>query len=408
MNQKQNESNTEAGALSRVSIPQSEIRIPQSNAPQSTEILMVEDGMVEAELLRRCLGRAGYRVTVAKNGEEGLRAARSQRPALVLSDINMPVMNGYELCREIKYDEALWNIPVILLTSLSEPEDIIQAINSGADSYIIKPFIQDSLLERVHSLLAAPILRKRKEEQRSEKVEYNSKSYTVVGGSRQILNLLISVYGNTLSQNRDLTRIQTNIIMLNDNLDAKVQERTALLLLEKQKLERVNRTLRILGTCHAALMHANTEEELFRNICPHIVETGGHLFAEVSFPGEGKESIPYPISHFGSNVITRRMDELQREPNYVCHSLTIAAQSERQIKVYNANRINEEYSVEKLDGLGIKSGVALPLINNDCFYGVLTVFSSNPEIFDVTEVKLMEELADYIAYGIVTLRTRHA
>ena len=386
--------------------PQSAIRIPQSNAPTSIEILMVEDGMVEAELLRRCLGRAGYRVTVAKNGEEGLRAARSHRPALVLSDINMPVMNGYELCREIKYDEALWNIPVILLTSLSEPEDIIQAINSGADSYIIKPFIQDSLLERVHSLLAVPILRKRSEEQRSEKVEYNGKPYSVIGGSRQILNLLISVYGNTLAQNRDLTRIQTNIILLNDSLDAKVQERTALLLLEKQKLERVNRTLRILSTCNAALMHANTEEELFRNICPHIVETGGHLFAEVSFPSEGKESIPYPVLNFGSNAITQRLTELQHDPQYVRHSLTIAAQSAHQIRVYNATRINEEYSVEKLDGLGIKSGVALPLINNEHFYGVLTVYSSTPEVFDAAEVKLMEELADYIAYGIVTLRTR--
>jgi CheY-like chemotaxis protein len=371
-----------------------------------TEILMVEDGMVEAVMLQRCLGRAGYRVTVAKNGEEGLRFARSLRPALVLSDINMPVMNGYELCREIKYDEALWNIPVILLTSLSEPEDIIQAINSGADSYIVKPFVQDSLLERVHSLLAAPILRKRKEERRSEKVEYNSKPYTVLGGSRQILNLLISVYGNTLAQNRDLTRIQTNIIQLNDTLDAKVQERTALLLLEKQKLEQVNRTLRILSTCNAALMHANTEEELFRNICPHIVETGGHLFAEVSIPGEGKENIPHPVLQFGSIAVTRRLAELQRDPKYVRHSLTIAAQSARQIKVYNVNQINAEYSVEKLDGLGIKSGVALPLIYNNCFYGVLTVFSANPEIFDVAEVKLMEELADFIAYGIVTLRTR--
>jgi hypothetical protein len=315
-------------------------------------------------------------------------------------------MNGYELSREIKYDEALWNIPVILLTSLSEPEDVIQAINSGADSYIIKPFIQDSLLERVHSLLAAPVLRKRMEERRSEKVEYNSKSYTVVGGSRQILNLLISVYGNTLSQNRDLTRIQTNIILLNDNLDAKVQERTALLLLEKQKLERVNRTLRILSTCNAALMHAKTEAELFKNICPHIVETGGHLFAEISFPGEDKESIPYPVLQFGSNVITQRLAELQLDPKYFLHSLTLAAQSARQIKVYSTSHIDQGYSIEKLDGLGIKSGVALPLINNDCLYGVLTVFSSNQDVFDTAEVKLMEELADYIAYGIVTLRMR--
>ena len=65
------------------------------------EILIVEDSPLEAELLRRCLDKAGYRITVAKNGEEGLQAARARRPALVVSDINMPVMNGYALCREI-------------------------------------------------------------------------------------------------------------------------------------------------------------------------------------------------------------------------------------------------------------------------------------------------------------------
>lgn len=113
------------------------------------EILIVEDSPLEAELLRRCLDKAGYRITVAKNGEEGLQAARARRPALVVSDINMPVMNGYALCRGIKYDEVLWNIPVILLTSLSEPENIIQAINAGTDSYITQPFVEASLLERV-------------------------------------------------------------------------------------------------------------------------------------------------------------------------------------------------------------------------------------------------------------------
>ncbi len=191
------------------------------------EILMVEDSAVEAELLRRCLDKAGYRVTVAKNGEEGLHAAHARRPSLVVSDINMPVMDGYELCREIKYDEVLWNVPVILLTSLSEPEDIMQAINVGADGYIIKPFIEASLLERIRSLLSTPIRRKRGEEHSLEKVEYNGKPYIIIGDSQQILNLLLSVYENSLAQNRDLTRIQTQLNLLNDSLNEQVRERTA-------------------------------------------------------------------------------------------------------------------------------------------------------------------------------------
>jgi DNA-binding response OmpR family regulator len=370
------------------------------------EILIVEDSAVETEILRRILVRAGYRVTLTKNGEEGLQAARARRPALVVSDIRMPLMDGYELCHEIKYDETLWNVPVILLTILSEPEDIMQAINGGADGYIIKPFDDISLLERVRTLLVSPIRRKRSEEQRSEKVEYNGNPYTIIGGNQQMLNLLLSVYENTLVQNRNLTHIQTQLNLLNESLDEQVRERTANLLVEKQKLELANRTLRIMSACHIALEHAKTEVELFQNVCPHIVEMGGHLFAGVFFPGERQEKIPYSVLYFGSVAISQRLAELQRDPEYIRQSVALASRYARQTKIYQAAPNDAEYSLEKLTGLGIKSGVALPLYNMDRFYGVLTVFSSTPEAFDAAEVKLLEELAGNIAYGIVALRAR--
>ena len=91
-----NESNTEPGALT-----------PLRN-PQLVEILIVEDSPVEAELLRRILVRTGYRTMLAKNGEAGLQALREHPCTLVMSDINMPQMNGYELCHAIKYDDKLW------------------------------------------------------------------------------------------------------------------------------------------------------------------------------------------------------------------------------------------------------------------------------------------------------------
>jgi GAF domain-containing protein len=86
--------------------------------------------------------------------------------------------------------------------------------------------------------------------------------------------------------------------------------------------------------------------------------------------------------------------------------VALATRNTRQTKLYQGGHNDAEYSLEKLAGLGIKSGLALPLVNNDRFYGVLTVFSSTSEAFDAVEVKLMEELAGDIAYGIVTLRAR--
>lgn len=264
----------------------------ESNA----EILIVEDSPLEAEILRRCLDKAGYRVTLTKNGKEGLQAARARPPALVVSDINMPVMNGYDLCREIKYDEVLWNIPVILLTALSEPDNIIQAINSGTDSYITKPFVEASLLARVHSLLSTPIRRRRTEERRREKVQYSGRPYAIAGGGQQILSLMLSVYENSLAQNHDLTNIQTQLNLLNDNLNEQVRERTAelrqvleetikavSLSLEKRDPYDAERQQRVDSLAAAIAIEMGLSPQQLESIKLHT-QTGFEIVKDISFP----------------------------------------------------------------------------------------------------------------------------
>ena len=196
---------------------------------QNSSILLVEDSPVEAEMMRRILVKAGYRVTLAQNGEEGLQSLRKNPCALVMSDIQMPLMNGYQLCREIKQDDILGSIPVILLTALSEPEDIIEAIKAGADSYINKPFVEDITLEHIRSLLSTPITKKYSKERRTGQIEYNGKRHTITPDIQQILNLLLSVYRNTIAQNRELMNTRNQLNVLNDSLDLKVQARTAAL-----------------------------------------------------------------------------------------------------------------------------------------------------------------------------------
>ncbi|HEU0186706.1 MAG TPA: HD domain-containing phosphohydrolase [Gallionellaceae bacterium] len=373
-----------------------------------TEILIVEDSPVEAEMLRRILVRAGYRVpVVAKNGEEGLQALREHPVALVISDVQMPLMDGYELCRTIKLDEKLWNIPVILVTMLSEPKDIIKALGVGADSYITKPYVEAILLGRISSLLANPFRRKLAEERRKIQLEYGGENYSVTVGGQQMANLLLSVYENSLILNHELMRIQNQLNLLNDSLDEQVRLRTAELLAEKQNLVRVNRALRTLSACNVALVRAKSEEELFQTVCRNIVEIGEHLFAGVFFPSEEPENIPLLVSCSGGDAIRQRLIELHRDPEYLLHHCpAFAAQQARQTRVYNGIHNDAASGLEQLAGLGIKSGMALPLLNNDHLYGVLTVFSSSPEAFDAAETRLMEELAGDIAFGIVTLRTR--
>ena len=125
----------------------------QEDGSPQTPVLIVEDSMVQAELLRRILVREGYRVTVAKDGAEGLAAAREEPPKVIISDITMPVMDGFEMCRAIRDDAALKNIPVILLTMLSDAKDVIHGLNAGADYYVTKPFNEQYLLSRIKAAL---------------------------------------------------------------------------------------------------------------------------------------------------------------------------------------------------------------------------------------------------------------
>lgn len=241
---------------------------------QPQEILIVEDSPVEAELLRRTLVRAGYQVRIAHNGAEGVEAARSKRPAMVMSDINMPVMDGYQLCRILKYDEELWNLPLVLLTVLSEPEDIIQAISAGADAYIVKPFIEATLLERISSLLNQTIKRRRSQERRQELVEYGGKQHTVLGGGQQIINMLFSLYENILSQNRELSATQLQLNQLNESLDRQVRERTLALQASEARLRTIIETT-------SDWLWETDPQGVYTYASPRVFDLLGYLPAEV-------------------------------------------------------------------------------------------------------------------------------
>ncbi len=241
---------------------------------EQSEILIVEDSPVEAEILRRTLVKAGYTVSLAHNGEEGLLAAQKQRPALVLSDINMPVMDGYQLCSAMKFDDDLWNIPVMLLTELSEPKDIIEAINCGADAYVVKSLDEANLLGRIHSLLDAPLKRRKAEERRVELVRYDGQSFDISGGGQQILNLLLSVYENTLNQNRELQSTQSQLNLLNENLERQVQERTTAFAESEQRYRNLVETT-------SDWIWAVNEQGVYTYASPKVYDLLGYMPEEV-------------------------------------------------------------------------------------------------------------------------------
>ena len=99
------------------------------------------------------LKKEGYQVTCKENGEEALKAIREEKPDLILLDVMMPVMDGYEVLRQVKEDENLKNIPVVMLTARAQERDVVKGIGSGAEDYITKPFHPAELLARVKRIL---------------------------------------------------------------------------------------------------------------------------------------------------------------------------------------------------------------------------------------------------------------
>lgn len=116
-------------------------------------ILVVEDDDIVALTIERCLRRENYRVTLANSGVEGLQQARRHKPELVILDVIMPGMDGYAVCREMRADPILSDVPILFLTAKTKPEDRITGFNVGADDYLGKPFNLDELMLRVRAIL---------------------------------------------------------------------------------------------------------------------------------------------------------------------------------------------------------------------------------------------------------------
>lgn len=124
---------------------------PINAVPKATFILIVDDNPQNIKVLGSIIGNAGYEVAIAMKGEDALLMMEKEPPDLVLLDIMMPEMDGYEVCRKIKSKPATRDIPVIFLTARRETEDLLKAYEAGGVDYVTKPFDGRELLMRVRT-----------------------------------------------------------------------------------------------------------------------------------------------------------------------------------------------------------------------------------------------------------------
>ena len=167
---------------------------------------VVEDSRTQAEQLLHLLRKAGYEVRVARDGVAALELAREHPPGLVLTDVVMPRMDGYTLCRTLKADPELGRTPVILLTSLSSPQDVIEGLACGADNFVRKPYEGASLLARVDARWPTCAERGR--------VPVLAGRHEIAAEREQVIDFLFSTFEETVHLDGELTRSYHSLDLL--------------------------------------------------------------------------------------------------------------------------------------------------------------------------------------------------
>jgi sigma-B regulation protein RsbU (phosphoserine phosphatase) len=181
-------------------------------------ILVVEDSLTQALKLQYLLEGQGYQAPIARNGREALDALQNATASLVISDIEMPEMDGYELCRRIKADDVLKKLPVMLLTSLSEPKDVIHGLECGADSFLMKPYDQEILLSRIRYMLA-----KESTGESSNEIFFAGETHSLAAqpNLHTTVGLLLGTYETVMQKNQELTRAKETVEHQAEELRAK-------------------------------------------------------------------------------------------------------------------------------------------------------------------------------------------
>ena len=134
---------------------------------RTSNILIIDDDDIVARTIERCLRGKEFQVNMANSGVAGLKAAHRKIPDLVILDVIMPGMDGFTVCKEMREDPILKDVPILFLTAKIKPEDAIVGLSLGADDYLRKPFNVDELLLRVVAILRRT-QREKKEDSQSD------------------------------------------------------------------------------------------------------------------------------------------------------------------------------------------------------------------------------------------------
>lgn len=381
------------------------------------EILLAEDSPTQAEQLRYMLEKRGFRVSVALNGREALNRVMRQPPALVLTDVVMPEMDGYSLCSAIKNSSA-GDVPVMLLTSLNDPADVIKGLEAGADSFVFKPYDERYLLARIDSLLANRHLRGGDSTQMGVEIFFAGRKFFITSNRLQILNLLLSTYEAAVQRNHELARVQDELTVLNEGLefavskrtrelDAEIEERKRIEVSLKEKLAR----LQLLRETTRAIGRGTDLNRIFSIVCDRIEEQLPVDLCAVVLYDEGRQELSLACAGTRSNPTVRQIGL----DGHGCLSVDDGPLGEclgGGLIYRPAAQKSQSELMRRLEAQGLGAVVLAPLRVDERTFGLMIAARGAAQGFSPADLEFLLQLSEHVALAASQARLhgelRHA
>jgi diguanylate cyclase (GGDEF)-like protein/PAS domain S-box-containing protein len=190
-----------------------------------TRVLAVEDSRTQAEVLRVNLDDEGFEVGLARDGVEALARLKAEQFDIVVSDVVMPGMSGYELCQSIKGSSETQHLPVILLTSLTDPLDVVRGLECGADNFMRKPYQPDQLIARIRAALRNRHLRTGAGEQTDGvRIAVGEREFAITADRSQMLDLLVSTFQELVATSDEVRAREAELVRAHSQLEQNLAE----------------------------------------------------------------------------------------------------------------------------------------------------------------------------------------
>ncbi|MFA5914864.1 MAG: EAL domain-containing protein [Burkholderiales bacterium] len=330
-------------------------------------ILIAENSPTQAARLVQLLEQRGYSVSAAANGREALDLLERHKPALVISDIVMPELDGYGLCKAIKADRRLKDIPVMLVTALSDPQDVIRGLESGADNFLRKPYDERCLQSRIDYLLMNLELRRNQKMQMGMEISLAGQKHFVSAERQQILDLLISTYAQAVEISSELRQ-------------------------REKELAHSSEVLNALYRIAEGLNQAGSERQVLETALARALELPGIQAGWISLR-EGEAGFRLAAA---SNLPPSLELPGAMEGDCACRRRLISGELDHVTNIMECERLGRA----KGDTRGLRYHASVPLWLGDRTLGVMNLVGPDKGLFNDDELRVLYGIGNQVAVAL--------